>query len=208
MATRVTLEDGRQGILETESRFLEPGKAVVLLDMGRRVVVPVEALTAQEDGSYRLPLTAEALEAPALSRPSSAEDTLVMTRLDEETVVVPVIAETFSVSKQTVVTGGVRLSKRVSEHTETVDEPLLHEDVQVERVPINQIVAEAPQSRYEGDTLIVPVLEEVLVVEKRVLLKEEIHIHRTQTQVHQPQQVNVRVEDVVIEEIIPSETRI
>lgn len=133
-------------------------------------------------------------------------ETQVMTRPQEETLVVPVIAETFSVGKRTVVTGGVRLTKRVSEHTEIVDEPLLREAVHVERVPINRIVAETPAARYEGDVLIVPVLEEILVVEKRLMLKEEIHIHPTQTQVHQPQQINVRVEDVVIEEIAPSET--
>ncbi len=32
--------------------------------------------------------------------------------------------------------------------------------------------------RQEGDLLIVPVVEEVLVVEKRLVLKEELHIRR------------------------------
>lgn len=36
----------------------------------------------------------------------------------------------------------------------------------------------APEIRTEGDVTIVPVLEEVLVVEKRLVLKEELHIRR------------------------------
>ena len=80
-------------------------------------------------------------------------------------------------------TGGVRLVKKVTEHEETVDLPLLRADVQVERVPINRVVLEAPPSRQEGDTLIVPILEEVLVTEKRLMLKEEVRITRTQTEV-------------------------
>ena len=100
-------------------------------------------------------------------------------------------------------TGGVRLTKRVTEREETVDEPLLRADVQVERVPINRVVTEAPQARQEGDTLVVPILEEVLVVEKRLMLKEEVRITRTQTEVHQPQAVTLRMEEAVIEGITP-----
>ncbi len=195
MAALVMLEDGERGILETDSPFWGPGKAVVRLDSGRRLIVREEALIARDDGSYRLPFTATQLENPVGIRSALAD----------EPVVVPVLAETLAVGKRTVVTGGVRVTKRVSEREETVDEPLLREDVHVERVPVNQIVAEAPQARYEGDMLIVPVLEEVLVVEKRLMLKEEVRIQRAQTQTHQPQQVLLRAEDVVIEEIAATE---
>ena len=61
--------------------------------------------------------------------------------------------------------------------------------------------------RQEGDTLIVPVLEEVLVVEKRLLLKEEVRITRTRTEVHSPQAVTLRSEEAVIEEIAPENPR-
>jgi len=124
---------------------------------------------------------------------------------NQETIVVPVIAEVLEVGKQTVVTGGVRLTKRVTEREETVDEPLLQETVHVERIPVNQIVAETPEVRQEGDTLIVPILEEVLVVEKRLLLKEEVRIQRIQSEARKPQQVTVRTEQAVIEEISPED---
>ncbi len=122
---------------------------------------------------------------------------------EDNTVVIPIVEEMLTVDKRAVITGGVRLVKRVTEREEVVDEALLREAVSVEHVPINQIVAEAPQARQEGDTLIVPVLEEVLVTEKRLLLKEEIRITRTQTTVHDPQTITLRAEHAVLEEILP-----
>jgi stress response protein YsnF len=47
--------------------------------------------------------------------------------------------------------------------------------------------------------MIVPLYEEVLVVEKRLMLREELHITTTRTEMHQPQSVTLRSEDVVIE---------
>ena len=123
----------------------------------------------------------------------------------DEVIVVPIIEETLHVSTAEVVTGGVHVAKRVTEREEVVDPALRRDEVHVERIPINQMVAEAPQARQEGDTLIVPVLEEVLVVEKRLFLKEEVRITRTRTEAHQPQTVAVRTEDVVITEIAPQQ---
>lgn len=130
-------------------------------------------------------------------------DDTQITAEQAETRVIPIVEELLTVGKRAVITGGIHLAKRVTEREEVVDEALLREDVTVERVPINKIVAEAPPSRQEGDTLIVPVLEEVLVMEKRLMLKEEIRITRTQTTVHEPQTVTLRSEKAVLEEILP-----
>ena len=75
---------------------------------------------------------------------------------------------------------------RVSTHTETIEEVAraeLHgETVEVTRVALNQPVMGArPEMRQEGDVTIVPVFEEVLVVEKRLVLKEELHIRKRAT---------------------------
>lgn len=48
--------------------------------------------------------------------------------------------------------------------------------VEVNRVPVNEEFEVAPGSRQEGDTLIVPVVEEVLVVSKRYRVIEEVHV--------------------------------
>lgn len=48
--------------------------------------------------------------------------------------------------------------------------------VEVERVPVDEEVDTPPATRQEGDTLIVPVVEEVLVVTKRYRIIEEVRV--------------------------------
>ncbi len=139
--------------------------------------------------------------------PNLAETDLAETEvITEEVVVVPLVSEELRVGKATVETGQVRLVKTVTEREEVVDEPLLREDVEVLRIPVGLMVDAAPAVRYEGDMMIVPVLEEVLVVEKRLRLKEELHITRRQTQTHAPQSVTLRSEEVAVERISGEET--
>lgn len=92
---------------------------------------------------------------------------------------VPVIEESLQVGKRWTDTGrGVRIHKTVSEETWRVDETLMQQALEMRRVPINAWLATdaLPVQRQEGATWVIPVLEEVLVVEKRVRLKEEIRI--------------------------------
>jgi stress response protein YsnF len=82
---------------------------------------------------------------------------------------------------------------------EVVDEALQSEEVDVERVTINRPIDEPPAVRHEGDILIIPLLEEVLFVEKRLVLREEIRIKKVQKEIRAPQQVTLRQEQVEIE---------
>lgn len=114
----------------------------------------------------------------------------------------PVHREELHVGIRTVDTGrGVRVHKFVTERSEQVDETLLHDEIDVRHVPIDKIVAmsEAPASRYEGDTFIVPILEEVLVVEKRLRIKEEIHLTRHRRPERFSETVPLKAETVSIE---------
>jgi len=116
--------------------------------------------------------------------------------------VIPDIREELEVSKRAVETGkGVRVTKTVSEREEVVDEPLVREEVSVERVSINEMVADQdmPAVRYEGETIVVPILEEVLVTEKRTILKEEVRITRKRREVREPQQFFLRTDQVSAE---------
>ncbi len=81
----------------------------------------------------------------------------------------------------------------------------MREEVAIERVPIQRLLEGPPPAiRYEGDTMIIPLLEEVMVVEKRMMIKEELHIRRQQTTVHEPQRVTLRSEEVTIERVDPA----
>lgn len=118
------------------------------------------------------------------------------------TLVLPVVREEVHVGIRQVDTGrGVRIHKTVSEQPYSIDETLLRDAVEVKRVPVDRIVAmsDAPAARQEGDTLIVPVLEEILVVEKRLRIKEEVHITRTARQEQYADTVVLRTENVSVE---------
>lgn len=77
----------------------------------------------------------------------------------------------------------------------------MQDDLEVERVACGQMVdaAALPIAHYDGDTLVVPVLEEVLVVEKRMRLKEEVRITRRQREVRAPQAIVLKEEQVSVE---------
>ena len=115
------------------------------------------------------------------------------------TEVIPVLREELKVSKREVETGRVVVHKTMSERDENVEMLLRRTDVSVERVPVGRTVTEAPASREEGDVLIIPVMEEVLVVEKRLVLKEELHIRKTTTERTAHEVVRLRTETVKIE---------
>ena len=119
-------------------------------------------------------------------------------RLAEEAVV-PVVEETAVVRKERVVTDTVRLRKRVREHEEVLDVPLQTEAIEVERVPVDRWVEGPVAVRREGDTTVYPVVEEVLVVEKRLRLVEEVRVTRRRATRHAREQVVLRREEIVVE---------
>lgn len=164
----------------------------ISLDDGAQVRVPAGLLSQQADGTYRLPFAFDTAESP---QPMQMR--------------FPVMQEQLEVGKRKVDTGkGVRIHKTVSEQEKLLDEPLLREQLTVVHVPVGRVVAESdvPQMRYEGDTLIVPVLEEVLVVQKQLVLKEEVHITRQRQHVASPRTVRLRSEQVSVERFDENES--
>ncbi|HKF96378.1 MAG TPA: YsnF/AvaK domain-containing protein [Gammaproteobacteria bacterium] len=116
--------------------------------------------------------------------------------------VIPIIREELAVGKRAIETGkGVRVTKTVLEREQIVDEPLAREEAFIERVNINEMIAgqDMPTIRYEGETMVVPILEEVLVTEKRTILKEEVRITRKRREVREPQQFVLRTDQVSAE---------
>ncbi|MBC6991047.1 YsnF/AvaK domain-containing protein [Hymenobacter sp. BT491] len=111
---------------------------------------------------------------------------------------IPVIEEQARVGKQVVESGTVHISKSVSSQDQTLNIPLVHEEVKVERVVINQYVDTAPAVRYEGTTMVIPILREEVVVQKRLVLVEELHVTKLQVQTTQTEQVTLRKEEVTV----------
>jgi uncharacterized protein (TIGR02271 family) len=105
---------------------------------------------------------------------------------------IPLVEEKLTVDKRAVETGRVRIRTVVEEQLARIGEDLEREDVSIERVPVNQEVTAVPPMREEGDVLIIPLVEEVVVVEKRLVVREEVRIHRHRNRERVEEAVRVR----------------
>ena len=112
--------------------------------------------------------------------------------------VIPVLEEKLIIGKEIIETGKVIISKKVIEEDINVNIPVIQEEVTVDKVEVNQYVDLAPEIRYEGDTMIVPVVKEVLVVEKRLMLTEELHISKSKKEVTAERIEKVRKEEITV----------
>ena len=115
-------------------------------------------------------------------------------------------AETLVVTKRTVTGATVRVSTVTREVEQAVDERLDHEVVDVERVPIGRIVEAVPEIREEDGVTIVPVVEEVVVIERRLVLKEEVRITRRRVQSRHVETASLRMQEAVVTRISPGES--
>ena len=116
-----------------------------------------------------------------------------------EAAVIPLIEERLVVTKRTVETGRVRLVKTVQEYEEQMDEPLAVRTFDIERRVLNEPVETAPAVRQEGDTTIYPVVEEQMVLTKRLVLKEELRVTLRDTERIDTQVVTLRREHLTVE---------
>jgi uncharacterized protein (TIGR02271 family) len=114
--------------------------------------------------------------------------------------------EEVSFDRERVETGRVRVRVVTREHDETFETPLVHETVEIERVPVGREIEAAPAPRQEGDVTIVPVVEEVMVVQRKLVLKEELHLRRVRTTEQHRETVRLRRQEAVVERL-PAEQR-
>ncbi len=111
---------------------------------------------------------------------------------------IPVIQEQILIGKRMVETATVEVKKTVTEGPEPVHVVIAHDETSVERVPINRFVEKAPEIRYDGDTMIIPVLKEVAVVEKKLMLVEELHVTKRAVQTQETEYITVRREHLEV----------
>jgi stress response protein YsnF len=118
-----------------------------------------------------------------------------------ENIVLPVLREELTVEIRKRVTGIVRLEKNVRQFESLVDEELISESISVEHVPINRYLDEPAVARQEGDTTVYPVMEEILIMTKQLVLKEEIRVTRLRQQSRHQEIVPLRAEEVFVERL-------
>jgi stress response protein YsnF len=112
---------------------------------------------------------------------------------------IPVVEEEASIDKRRETSGMVSVTTRTRTFEAIASADLERSHVTVRRVTIEQEVDAVPTIREEGDTTIIPVIEEILVVEKRLVLKEEIHLTRLKTTEHVELPVTLRKQVAAVE---------
>lgn len=117
--------------------------------------------------------------------------------------VIPVLEERAVIATRPVETDRLVVRTRVETREETVERLLRSDEVVVERVPVGRVVETAPEVREQDGVLIVPVIEEELVLRTRLVLKEEVHIRRTEGTRPVRRDVQLRREVVSTEHLPP-----
>ena len=127
--------------------------------------------------------------------------------------VLQVVEERLTVAKRRKSTGSVRI-RTVTETIETTAEADLERyRVEVTRVSVGRVIDVAPEARTEGDTTVIPVIEERLVLVKHLVLVEEVRIRHVLERETVSEPVTLRRQRAVVERLdlqgrtAPDETR-
>jgi uncharacterized protein (TIGR02271 family) len=107
--------------------------------------------------------------------------------------------ERLNVDKQRYHAGEVKVGKRITEHTETVNVPVREERVIIERTTATGQVAAGDRELKEGETIEVPVMAERVNVTKEPVVTEQVNIRKEATERTETAQDTVRREELVVD---------
>jgi stress response protein YsnF len=111
---------------------------------------------------------------------------------------IPLHVEEISVSRREIKKVNVQIALIARTREQLIDEELTHVRIEIERVPIGRPIEVEPPVSHEGDITIIPVVEEVVVVERRLVLKEEVRVRRVSTKEQHQQTVVLRQQEAVV----------
>jgi len=161
--------------------------AVLVQHRDHQLALPAAVFQARENNSFGVPF-------------SFAD--LIASSEDANKLHIPLVREEVTVEKQVVDTGrGLRISKTVIETPHVMEQSLQQDHLTVAHVPQGRFVEPdaIPSTRYEGTTMIIPIIEEVLVVQTQLRLKEEIHITRESRTVTAKETVHLKSDQIRVE---------
>src|SRR5512144_22905 len=90
--------------------------------------------------------------------------------------IIPVIEEKVVIGTERATTGTVRVRTMIHEDEHAIDEPVTITAVEVKRVPVDLWTDEPVADRVEGDTRIISVHREEIIVQRRLHVVEEVHV--------------------------------
>jgi stress response protein YsnF len=116
--------------------------------------------------------------------------------------VIELSEERAAIEVRDIVTDRVRISTSTTSVEQMVRQDLRSTSTGLVRVPVNRTLAAGevpPVPRTEGDVTIIPIFEEVAVVELRLVLKEELHVRQRETTETAEIPLTLRKQSVTIE---------
>ena len=206
-AVTLTLADGRHVFIERGKLRDAGGGRLVFGDGHAPEAAPAAPVSPRPKSAAEPPPAPPAprRQSPATPRLTAGdaaaelEDGHVLTL--GQTATFPVVEEQPDVHKRRVERAVVRVHRHVRERQKQIDVPLMSEEVKVERVPADRLVDAMEPPRTEGDVTVIPVYEEVLVVQRKFRVREEIRLTRVQTQRPSHHTVTLRRHEVEIERV-------
>lgn len=200
----VEATDGRLGTVDEVLVRPETGELVTLIVRrgwsDRTMHVDASQVADIQGGTVHLRTTREEAERLAGATPDGDAGSGAVLRADGEQLRVPILEERLSAETRPVSLGELRIHKRVEETAESVAQAVTRDQLDVEHVSINRPLEAPATQRIDGDWLVLPVMEEVLVVRKQLMLKEEVRIRVRQVTEDQEVRETVRHERLELED--------
>jgi uncharacterized protein (TIGR02271 family) len=179
-------------------------RKAVGLDRDRHAIVPIA--NAQLDPDDKCVVLSGLTRSALLALPDytgtnydARYDTDYASRLKHDTISKRLTrsAEELQLGKRVAKAGEVRVSKHVETEHVKQEVPLRRDEVHIERRPVEQAVGYEPEFR--NDEIVVPVVEEEAVIEKRPVVKEELVISKEPTTKHETVETDLRREEFDID---------
>src|ERR671912_2422910 len=201
----------KMGFLGLEGTSLIPWELTRVDEQGRRIEVSVDKAQVKEGPSFNddeditpeyenevrsyygvggsSQESAELADRGAYGDYYGDEDELRVQRTEEE----------LRVGTREREAGALKVRKRVRTDREQISVPTRHEEVSVERVPVEE-GREASEAEIGEDEVVMPVTEEEVVTEKRPVVKEELRIRKDVVEDEEVVEEDVRREEVEIDD--------
>src|ERR687889_26208 len=200
----------KMGFLGLEGTSLIPWELTRADEQGRRIEVSVEKAQVKEGPSFNddediTPQYENEVRSHYGVGGSSQESAEPTNRGaygdyygDEDELRVQRIEEELRAGTSEREAGALKVRKRVRTDREQISVPTRHEEVSVERVPVEG--REASEVEIGEDEVTMPVTEEEVVVEKRPVVKEEIRVRKDVVEDEEVVEEDVRREEVDVED--------
>lgn len=96
----------------------------------------------------------------------------------EEAAVLPIVVEQATIVKRQTEAGQVTVHVSTETVERDLEAELAFEEIEIERVACERVIDSVPEIRTEGDTTIVPVVEDRAVIHRLLVLVEEVRLTR------------------------------